>query len=369
MIPLIDLKAQYHSIKKDIDRALVATLESGHFSYGDQSQAFEKEFASYLGSRFCVGLNSGTDALILGLRSLHLKPGDEIIVPANTYVSAVAAIMENNLRPVFVDINEDDYGINLDDLQKKISTKTSAVIVAHMFGLPDNIDEIRDIIAEADHTIHLIEDASYAQGALYKDVRVGTFGIFSVCSFHPKKNLGGYGDGAALVTNDPKIERLVRLFHDYGQDGRQRHTIMGISSQLDEIQAAVLRVKLIHLDMWNSMRAEAAGYYAKLFQQALPFVKTPQEFSYRMHTYNSYVVQLPDRDRLMEYLKRHGIQSSAYYPTPIHLQKGLIHLNYVEGDMPVAEHCAKEMLELPMYPELTADQCRHVVEAVAAFYS
>jgi len=368
MIPLVDLKAQYRSIKKDIDRALVDTLESGHFIHGKNVEAFEKEFASYVGAHYCIGLNSGTDALLIGIRALAYNPGDEIIIPANTFMATVSAIVENGLRPVFVDIQEDDYGIDVADLERKMSSRTRAVLIVHLFGQPEKIDEIQDVINEADHHIDMIEDACQAHGAYYKGKMVGTFGIFAAFSFYPNKNLGAYGDGGALVTNNSKIAGMVKLLHDHGQDARYRHVIIGLNSRLDEMQAAVLRVKLQHLNKWNAQRIEIAAYYTKLIGESIPYVRTLPTLPDRESVHNHFVVRVPDRDRLQQYLKRQEVQTRIPYPVALHLQRATMFLEYKEGDLPVTEACALDMLSLPMYPELTAEQCRYVVNAIAVFY-
>ncbi len=368
MIPFIDLAAQYRSIKQEIDRALVDTLTSGHFIHGKQVEAFEKEFAAYIGSRYCIGVNSGTDALLIGIRALGFQPGDEIIIPSNTFLSTITAIVENGLKPVLVDIQEDDYGIDLTDLERKITSKTRAVIVVHLFGQPEKIDEIQDIISEADHHIDLIEDTCQAHGAYYKGKIVGTYGIFSAFSFYPGKNLGAYGDGGAITTNSPKIAAMVRLLHDHGQDAKYRHVIIGLNSRLDEMQAAVLRVKLHHLNEWNAQRIEIAAYYTKLMSEKIPFIKTLPTLPDRESVYNYFVVRVPDRDRLHQYLKRQEIHTRIPYPVALHLQRATMYLEYKEGDLPVTEACALDMLSLPIYPELTAEQCRYVVDTITTFY-
>jgi len=369
MIPLIDLKAQYHSIKKDIDRALLETLEAGHFVHGVHVEQFEKEFAKYIGTHYSIGVNSGTDALLIGIRALGYKPGDEIIIPANTFMATVTAIVENGLRPVFVDIQDDDYGIDLEDLQKKITSKTRAVIIVHLFGQPEKIDEIQDALNEADHHIDLIEDACQAHGAYYKGKRIGTFGTFAAFSFYPGKNLGAYGDGGAVTTSNPKIAGMIRLLHDHGQDAKYRHVIIGLNSRLDEMQAAVLRVKLKYLEQWNRTRIEIAAYYTQLIGEHAPYVKTPPTLPDRESVHNLFVVRVPQRDQLLQYLKRHDIQTRIPYPVPLHLQRATIGLGYKDGDMPITEACANDMLALPMFPELTAEQCRRIVGAISDFYS
>jgi dTDP-4-amino-4,6-dideoxygalactose transaminase len=238
IIPFIDLKAQYKSIKTEVDKTIANVFTRAQFIQGEEVADFEREFASYIGSGYCAGVNSGTDALILGVRALDLPPGDEVVVPVNTYMSTALGASENNLKPVFVDIDEGDFGISLSDLKKKITSRTKAVMVAHLYGQPDKIDEIRDIIKKTRRKIYLIEDACQAHGASYKGKRAGSFGVFAAFSFYPSKNLGAYGDGGAIVTDDRKLAEKHRLFREYGQRRRYFHETMGVNSRLDTIQAA-----------------------------------------------------------------------------------------------------------------------------------
>ncbi len=368
MIPLVDVKAQYSTIKKDIDRAIQDVIESGHFIHNIHLRDFEKEFASYLGVRFCVGMNSGSDALTLGIKALGLKPGDEIILPANAFMAAAEAISANNLQPVFVDVDEEDFGIDLTDLEKKVTKKTRGVIVVHLFGQPDKIEEIQDIIQSADQDIHLIEDACQAHGAMYRNKKIGTFGSFAAFSFNPVTNMGAFGDAGALVTNSSRIYGMVKLFHQHGQEAKNKHIVTGMNSRLDEMQAAIVRAKLTYLDEWNTTRQEIASLYTELLHKELPFLITPQECKHRASVYNHYVIRVPDRSSLMTYLSKQEIQTGIHYPIPLHLQRAFIYLGYKEGDMPVAEKLAEEILSLPIYPELTREDCTKVVSAIVDFY-
>lgn len=369
MVPFTDLSAQYNIIKKDIDRALLTILEAGHFVHGHATNQFEQSFASYVGSHSCIGLNSGTDALYLGLKALQYSPGDEVIVPANTFMSNVSVIIDNNLTPVFVDIDEDDFSMDVEDLARKISPHTRAVVVVHLFGQPDKLNEIQDVLNDADHHIDLIEDACQAHGAVYKGKKVGTFGIFAAFSFYPHKNLGAYGDGGALVTNNTKVANMVRLLHDHGQDAKYRHVIIGANSRLDEIQAAILQVKLKYLPQWNSARIALAATYFERITERIPFVKTPHMHADRESVFNQYVVRVPHRDRLHAYLKRHNIHTKIPYAVPLHLQRATMHLGYNVGDLPATERCAQDMLSLPIYPELSVRACEEVIDAIESFYS
>lgn len=374
-IPFVDLKAQYKSLKKDIDKALRDVIESARFIQGKEVALFENEFAHYLHARYCVGVNSGTDALILGIRALGLTPGDEVIVPVNTFIATALGVSENRLKPVFVDTDPDDYGMDLADLRKKITSKTKAIIVVHLFGQSEKIDEIKKIIRQAGKSIYLIEDACQAHGALYlprgkagKGKKVGTFGIFSAFSFYPGKNLGAYGDGGAIVTNNKALALKCRMLREYGQKKKYIHTSMGINSRLDTLQAAVLRVKLAHLDVWNAKRQHIASYYTKQIHTFLPSVKTPAAVKGRQSVFHLYVVQVDKRDKLLEFLNKRGVQALIHYPIPLHLQEAYEYLGYKKGDFPAIEHSAKRLLSLPIYPELTKKHVDYIVRTMKKFY-
>jgi dTDP-4-amino-4,6-dideoxygalactose transaminase len=367
-ISFVDLKAQYSSIKKEIDRTVSGVISNAHFIQGPEVSLFEKEFAQYLGAAYCIGVNSGTDALILGIRSLELMPGDEVIVPVNTFIATALGVTENRLKPVFVDMDSEDYGISLDDLKKKITKKTKAIIVVHLYGKPDKLDEIQKIIRESGQKIYLIEDACQAHGALYNKKNVGGIGVFSAFSFYPGKNLGAYGDGGAIVTNDEALALKYRMSREYGQKVKYHHESLGINSRLDTMQAAILRVKLAHLDSWNKKRQALAGYYTKKLQLLSAHVKTPRDFINRKSVFHLYVIEVDNRDALLKYLNDRGIQALIHYPIPLHLQKAFGYLKYKKGDFPNAEKSADRILSLPIFPELTKTQIHTVVSTIQEFY-
>ncbi len=368
IVPFVDLKAQYKSIKGSMDRAIFNVITNAHFIHGSEVVEFEKKFADYLGASQCIAVNSGTEALILGIRALNLKPGDEVIVPVNTFIASALGITENNLRPVFVDMDPDDYGISLKDLKRKISKKTRAIIVVHLYGKPDKLNEINKIIKESGQNIYLIEDACQAHGAMYHGEKVGTTGIFSAFSYYPGKNLGAYGDGGAIVTNDDDLARKYGMLREYGQKVKYYHDSLGVNSRLDTIQAAVLLVKLTHLDVWNKKRQGLAEYYNKQLNSLASMVSTPKDFSDRKSVYHVYLVEVDKRDELLKYLNDHGIQALIHYPIPLHLQKAFDYLGYKKGDFPNAEKSAGRILSLPMYPELTKKQIDYVVSTIQKFY-
>ncbi len=367
-IPFVDLNSQYEEIKPEIDAAIARVIESSKFIGGEDVAKFEEEFASYIGSAYCIGVNSGTDALILGVRALGLGQGDEIIIPANTYMSGALAASENGAKPVFTDIDEEDFGINLKDLVNKINNRTKAVIITHLNGQPDKVDEIKNILKKSGRKIYLIEDACQAHGAYYKGKRVGSFGIFSAFSFYPGKNLGAYGDAGAITTNDKKLAEKYKLLREYGQSKKYFHDVIGINSRMDTIQAAVLRVKLSHLDNWNTKRRGIASQYDKFFEKHLAFIKIPKHFKDRESIYHLYVIRVKERNKLLEHLTKNNIQALIHYPVPLHLQKAYGYLGYVKGNLPIVEKVSSEILSLPMYPQLTKEKQNYILEKIVEFY-
>lgn len=368
-VAFVDLKAQYAGIKKEIDRAVSDVISNTRFIQGPEVALFEKEFADYLGASHCIGVNSGTDALILGFRALGLTPGDEVIVPVNTFIATALGVSENGLKPVFVDIDTKDYGMDLDDLQKKITARTKAILAVHLFGQSEKIDEIKEIIRKSGKSIYLIEDACQAHGALYRGKKVGTHGVFSAFSFYPGKNLGAYGDAGAIVTNDERIATQFRMLREYGQKKKYVHERLGTNSRLDTLQAAILRVKLKHLTSWNNKRQKWAAYYSRQIKKHLPIIKTPQFFPDRPSIFHLYVIEVDRRDELLSWLNNKGIQALIHYPIPLHLQKAYAPLGYTRGDFPNAEHIANRIISLPMYPELTEKHIDTIVDTIREFYA
>lgn len=366
-IPFVDLKLQYKEIQTEVENAISNVIQSTKFVQGEEVTKFEEEFANYLGANYCIGVNSGTDALILGVRALGLNPGDEVLIPANTYISTALAASENGLRPVLVDIDE-DFGINLEDLKRKINSRTKAIIAVHMYGQPDRIREIEECIKKTGEKIHFIEDASQAHGAEYQSKKVGTFGIFSAFSFYPGKNLGAYGDAGAILTNNKDLANRYKLLREYGQREKYYHDLLGVNSRLDSIQAAVLRVKLRYLDRWNEKRIKIAEHYSDLLEKYVPFVQTPKVFNDRKSVFHLYVIRTKKRDELLEYLKENKIQTLIHYPIPLHLQKAYSYLGYKRGDLRVTEKISSEIISLPIYPELTQEMVEFVVNKISKYF-
>ncbi|OGM26080.1 hypothetical protein A3D01_04940 [Candidatus Woesebacteria bacterium RIFCSPHIGHO2_02_FULL_39_13] len=367
-IPLVDLSAQYSQIKVEVKKAINDVLNSSRFVGGQQIDQFEKEFARYIGTKYCVTVASGTDSLILGIRALNLSSSDEIILPANTFNATAAAVSENGIKPIIVDIDEKDFGINLEDLKRKINSKTKAVIVVHLFGQSDKINEIKALLNKRSKKILLIEDSCQAHGAYFREKRVGSYGVFSGFSFYPGKNLGAYGWGGAITTDNAKLARVVRIIKDNGQVAKYKHQMLGVNSSLDALQAAILLVKLKYLDSWNKKRRLIADLYTNKLNESLPFIITPKEYKDRKSVYHLYIIRVPKRNKLLKYLNERGIGASIHYPTPIHLQKAYKYLGYKRGDLPLSEKIAGEIISLPIYPELTETKINYIVDTIKNFY-
>jgi len=362
-VPFVDLSTQYRTLQKPLTRAIQNVLKDTQFIQGAEVTLFEKEFAKFQGAGYCIGVNSGTDALILGIKALHLPFGSEVIIPVHTFIATALGATQNNLTPVFVDADPDDYGMDLADLKKKITSKTKAIIAVHLYGQPEKIDEIKKIIK--DSNIHLIEDACQAHGAMYKGKKVGTFGVFSAFSFYPGKNLGAYGDSGAVITNYAKVAKQVKLLREYGQEKKYHHTILGTNTRLDTMQAAILRTKLPYLDRWNTLRQKWAAYYSKKLMKG---IMTPKIIVGRRSVFHLYVVQVDKRDNLLRVLIKHGIQTLIHYPIPLHLQPAFKYLGYKKGDFPNAERISRKIISLPMHPDLTKKQVDFVIDTIKKFY-
>jgi len=366
-VPYLDLKAQYASIKPEIDSAFKQVFKRMRFIGGEEVELFEKEFASFLRVKHVIAVNSGTDALLLGIEALKLTSGDEVIVPANTFYATALAVVKNNLKLVFVDTDE-HYGISLSDLKRKITSRTKAIITVHLYGQPDDIDGIKEVIKASKKHIILIEDACQAHGAKYHNQNVGTFGVFSAFSFYPGKNLGAYGDGGVIATNDDALAQTYRLLREYGQTSKYHHETIGTNSRLDSLQAAILRKKLVHLEDWNKQRRAHAAYYTKCFR-GCESVITPEILADRNSVFHIYAVRVNKRQKLQKYLLDNGIVTLIHYPVPLHLAGAFSSFKYKKGDFPIAEKYAGELLSLPIYPELTKVQIEYIASKINTFYS
>jgi dTDP-4-amino-4,6-dideoxygalactose transaminase len=362
MIPFVDLQAQYRAIKDEVDAAIARVINNASFILGKEVAAFEEAFASYVGARFCVGVSNGTAAIQLALMACGVGRGDEVIVPANTFFATAEAVSTAGARPVFVDADPVSYNISVNQIEAAITPRTRAIIPVHLYGQSADLDPILEIAAR--HKLIVIEDAAQAHGALYKGRRVGTFGQAATFSFYPGKNLGAYGEGGAVLTNDEEVARRLRLLRDHGSERKYHHEIIGYNFRLEGMQAAVLSVKLRHLDDWNKLRHEHAASYDALLRDS--DLVLPQEMEYARHVYHLYVVQAEERDALAAALHAADVQTGIHYPVPIHLQPAYAFLGHGRGQFPETERQAERVLSLPMFPELTDEQIKRVAEAVHA---
>jgi len=362
-VPVLDLKAQYQSIKDEIDEAVLDVMASGHFVLGPNVKALEAEVAEYVGCQRGVGVASGTDALRLSLEALDIGSGDEVITTPFTFVATANTISHAGARPVFVDIDPRTYNILPEQVEAAITERTKAVVPVHLYGQPVEMDEIMDIARR--HNLYVIEDCAQAIGAEDGGRRVGSFGNLACFSFYPTKNLGAFGDAGMVTTNDPELAERVTVLRQQGSKTRYYHDVLGFNSRLDEMQAALLRVKLQRLDAWQARRGQIAAQYDEALgalDVATPFVRPGVT-----HVYHQYTVRVARRDDLHEFLKERGVGSMIYYPLPLHLQGMYDDLGYAEGSLPVSEDAGREVLSLPMYPELTDEQVQKVAEVIGEF--
>jgi len=368
-VPFVDLQAQYKQIKHDVDAAIARVIESAAFVLGPEVEAFEAAFAEYVGAQFCVSVNSGTAAIQLAVTACGVGQGDEVIVPANTFFATAEAVSTAGATPVFVDADPISYTIDVTKIEAAITPRTRAIILVHLYGQAADLDPIFEIAAR--HNLSVIEDAAQAHGAEYKGRKVGALGRANCFSFYPGKNLGAYGEGGAVMTDDEGVARRVRLLRDHGSQQKYRHEIVGYNFRLEGIQAAVLGVKLKHLDGWNELRRAHAARYAQLLGDATQQERLalPSEMPYARHVYHLYVVQTERRDEMQKNLSAAGVQTGIHYPIPVHLQPAYTSLGYKPGDFPEAERQAARVLSLPMYPELTDEQIEHVVAVVSGQWS
>jgi dTDP-4-amino-4,6-dideoxygalactose transaminase len=360
VIPFLDLRTQYHSIKDEIDSAVLDVLESCQFTLGSEVVKFEEEFAAYTRSRFAIGVNSGTSALHLALLAAGIGPGDEVITVPFTFVATVAAIHYTGAKAVFVDIDPRTYTIDPDQIEAAITPRTRAIIPVHLYGHPADMDPI--MVLARKHGIVVVEDACQAHGAEYKGRRVGSIGDLGCFSFYPGKNLGACGEGGIVTTSNARYAETIRMLRDWGQAKKYHHTLRGYNYRMEGLQGAILRVKLRHLDAWTALRRSRAAAYAVFLKDA--DVAAPTEMDYARHVYHIYAVRSKDRTELQRRLQSYGVQTGIHYPIPVHLQEAYRDLGYTEGMFPQTECAAREVLSLPMYPELTNNQIEIVCAAV-----
>ena len=365
-IPLVDLHAQYKTIKPEIDAAIQRTIDRTAFILGPEAKQFEENFARFCNVKHAIGLDSGTAALHLAMMALGIGAGDEVITTAHTFVATSEPISLLGARPVFVDIDPRTYNLDPNKLEAAITPRTKAIIPVHLYGQPAEMDAIMDIARK--HNIPVIEDAAQAHGATYRGRSVGTMGLMTCFSFYPGKNLGAYGDAGALVTNDDALDHKIRMLRDHGRTTKYEHEISGYGYRLDGIQGAVLDVKLKHLPEWNAARRAHADYYTELLSNVDASIVTPYEPAHVQAVYHLYVIRTRQRDALLEYLKARDIEAGIHYPVPLHLQPVYKNLGYQRGEFPETEKAAQEILSLPIYPELTHVQMERVVDTMREFY-
>ena len=382
-VPLLDLKAQYQVIKKELDEALIRTAESQYFILGPEVEKLEKKLCDYLGCNYAIGVSSGTDALLIALMALDIQPGDEVIVPTYSFFATAGVVSRLNAVPVFTDIDPVTFNINPDDIRKKITAKTKAVIPVHLYGQSAEMNEIMEI---AGGKIKIIEDAAQAIGVRYKDGKsAGTIGDIGCFSFFPSKNLGGFGDGGLVVTNDKKLAERLHILRVHGGSPKYYHKIIGGNFRIDAIQAAVLNVKLPYLDSWSEKRRTNAETYNSLFiakglaeetgkteidsknKILLPKAVYKSDSLKNYHIYNQYIIRVQERDHLRDFLAKNEIMTEIYYPVPFHLQECFANLGYMKGDFPVSESIADTSLALPIYPELSKEQIEFVADKISEF--
>ena len=356
-VPFIDFRPQYETIKDEISGGLKAVFEKGNFILGQEEKDFEAEFAKYCGANYAVGVNSGTDALYLALASLDVKQGDEVILPAHTFIATALCISYTGATPVFVDIDDAIYNMDPKAVEKAITPKTKVIIPVHIYGQAAPMDEINKIAEE--HNITVIEDAAQAHGSSYKGKMIGSLGAIACFSFYPTKSLGAFGDGGIVVTNNEEIYGKLQMLRDYGRQGRYEHKIKGYNSRLDTVQAVILSAKLKYLDQWNEMRAEKGDCYCQLLKD-IDGVIPPVTKEERTHVYQTFAIRVKDRNRVCEEMQKNGIGVLIHYPIPIHLQEAYQDLGYKKGDFPVAESVADNVLSLPMFPHITNTQIEEV---------
>ncbi|MGI9146848.1 MAG: DegT/DnrJ/EryC1/StrS family aminotransferase [Chloroflexota bacterium] len=360
-VPLVDLAAQFQPIKHEVMRAIEDVLGDMHLFLGPNTHAFEEEFAAYCGVPFCVAVANGTDALHLALRAAGVGQGDEVITVAHTFFATTEAIVMAGATPVYVDIDPRTFTMDVSQIEARITPRTKAIMPVHLYGQMADMDPIMDIAARYDLVV--VEDAAQAHGAEYTGRRAGSIGQLGAFSFYYSKNLGAYGESGAVVTSDPELARRLRLYRDHGSEQRYHHLEFGFNSRMDEIQAAVLRIKLRHLESWNVQRRQHAAVYDRLL--ANTNVALPATAPGRTHIYYVYVVRSADRDGLQQALAEHDIGTAIHFPIPNHLQAASRRLGYHETDLPHTEQAAREVLSIPMYPELTGDQLEWIAACIS----
>lgn len=364
-VPFLDLKAQYAAIQEEIRSSLEDVFATSSFVGGPFVEGFEKDFAAFCGCGHAVGVSSGTSALWMTLKVLGVGPGDEVITVPNTFIATAEAVSMCGATPVFIDVDRSSHTMNPDLLERAVTPRTRAVIPVHLFGQTADMDPILEVAKR--YGLHVIEDACQAHGALYRGRPAGSLGIAACFSFYPGKNLGAYGEAGAVVTDDRDLADRIRILRDHGQTRKYHHRVIGWNGRMDGLQGAVLRVKLRHLPAWNETRRRHAELYGSLLEN-LDGVTLPREMDYGRHVYHIYAIRTSPRDQLKDFLAEKGIECGIHYPVPVHLQEAYRSSGFAEGMFPASEQAARELLSLPMYPELTNEQLEYVAGSVREFF-
>lgn len=359
MIPFVNLKEEYQVLAEELNLKINTILENGFFILGDEVRKFEEEFSDYMGNGYAVGVNSGSDALFLAIRSLGIGSGDEVITVSHTYISSVDAIIRNDAKPIFVDIDKNTYCMDASQVEEKITENTRAILPVHLYGHPADMDSLGEIAEK--HDLFIIEDACQAHAAEYNGIKVGNFGDLGCFSFYPTKNLGAYGDGGMIVTDDVELAELLKQYRNYGQSQKYYHDFQGFNSRLDEIQAGILRVKLKYLEDWNKKRRKIAEIYNNHLKDS--DLVLPVEQKGNKHVFHLYVIRCKNRDNLREKLFKKGVQTQIHYPVPVHNQKAYLHCNE-NVDLSMTEKVCGEILSLPMNPFLDDDEVIYICEMI-----
>lgn len=364
-IPFYTLAHQNLIIEKDVHLFYKELHADAWYVLGKRVSQFEKEYASYHSVKECIGVGNGLEALILSLRALNIGKGDEVIVPANTFIATVLAVSQVGATPILVDPDPQSFNITAEQIEQKITSKTKAIIPVHLYGLPCNMDTIISVAKK--NNLHIIEDNAQAHGATYKNQKTGSFGIVNATSFYPVKPLGAYGDGGAITTNDADLAKQIRLLGNYGSAEKYYYETTGVNSRLDEIQAGILSIKLKHLDRWNAERIDLAALYSNLLKD-INAIQTPITTKDCTHEFHQYVIQTEKRNGLQEHLLKAGIQTAIHYPVPPHLQKAYDFLSLKKGSLPITEKLADTILSLPIYTGMKKEDVAYVCEAIKQFY-
>ncbi len=367
-VPFVDLKTQYQGIKEEVLKEINEVLDNTAYICGKKAKKFEEDFAKLLDVKHAVALSSGTDALHVALHALGIKQGDEVIVPANTFIATSEGISLCNAKPVFVDNDERTYNIDVNKIEAAITPKTKAIIPVHLYGQPAEIDAILEIAKK--HNLYVVEDCSQAHLSTYKGKKTGGFGNIGTFSFYPGKNLGAYGEAGGVVTNDSTLYDFMYKYRQHGSTEKYVHEMEGHNYRLEEIQAGVLNVKMKYIQKWTDMRRKNAKLYTETFASlGIEEVITPWHPEYVNPVYHLYIIRVKDREKLSGYLNKNGVQTGLHYPLPLHMQKAYAYLNHKPEDFPVAAKYAKEILSIPMYPEMTDEMINFVCSSIKKFYS